>query len=154
MTMGMQINQLNIAEPAAGQSLPVYDPAKGDTRRWSLSDLTTWLAGILPMGRPEPNTQYAAPADGDTIIVDDSDDDTHLIIVPAGGLANLAITLPATGSVRDKQIVIVNCTQAIAALAINGNGSTVGAGAPTALLADEFFTLKYDVTLNTWYRIG
>jgi hypothetical protein len=119
-----------------------------------VSDLATYLAGSLEMGRPEPNTQYAAPADGDTIIVEDNDEDTHLIVIPALGLANLAITLPATGAARDKQIVIVNCTQAIAALAINGNGSTVGAGAPAALLADEFFTLKYDVVLNTWYRIG
>jgi hypothetical protein len=153
--MGMQINQLNITTPNAGQSLPVYDPAKGDTRRWSLSDLTTWLTSTLPMGRPEANTQYAAPADGDTIVADDSDDDTHLIIIPGAGLANLAITMPSNGSVRDKQILIVNCTQAIGALVINGNGSTVGVVATLLLdAADKFFTLKYDITLNTWYRIG
>jgi len=55
---------------------------------------------------------------------------------------------------RDKQLFICNCTQAVAGLTINGNGATVGTGAPAALLADEFFTLKYDATLNIWYRIG
>jgi len=139
---------------ATGDWVVIYKNNQGDFRGVAFSDLIMSLSGSMPMGRPEPNTQYAAPADGDTVIVDDSNDDTHLIIVPAAGLANLAITLPATGSVRDKQIVIVNCTQAVGALVVNGNGSTVGAGAPVSLLANEFFTLKYDVTLNTWYRIG
>lgn len=152
--MGIQINQLTATTPSASQSLPVYDPAKGDSRRFSLSDLLTWIQDNTLAGVQEPNTQYSAPVDGGTILVDDNDEDTHLIITPAGGLAALTITLPATGNIRDKQILIVNCTQAVAALTINGNGSTVGTGAPAALLADGYFTLKYDDTLNIWYRIG
>jgi hypothetical protein len=67
----------------------------------------------------------------------------------------LTITLPALAKLRDKQKLICNCTQAIAALTIAGNGATVGV-VPTLLLdaADKFFTLKYDATLNIWYRIG
>ena len=152
--MGIQINQLTATTPGASQSLPVYDPAKGDSRRFSLSDLLTWIQDNTADGVQEPATQYSAPADGGTIVVNDDDNDTHLIITPALGLALLTITLPAMGSLRDKQILIVNCTQAVAGLTINGNGATVGTGAPAALLADEFFTLKYDATLNVWYRIG
>ena len=152
--MGIQINQLTATTPGASQSLPVYDPAKGDSRRFSLADLLAWIQANTAEGLQEANTQYSAPVDGGTILVDDNDEDTHLIITPAIGLALLTITLPAIGSLRDKQRLICNCTQAVAGLTINGNGATVGTGAPAALLADEFFTLKYDATLNIWYRIG
>lgn len=152
--MGIQINQLTATAPGASQSVPVYDPAKGDSRRWSLADLLTWIQSNTAPGLAEPNTQYSAPVDGGTIQVDDNSEDTHLIITPAVGLALLTITLPALANLRDKQKLIVNCTQAVGGLTINGNGATVGTGAPAVLLADEFFTLKYDATLNVWYRIG
>jgi len=155
--MGMQINQLSATTPSPGQSVPIFDPSKGDTRRWSLSDLLTWLQASLTFpaaGRPEPNTQYSAPNDGDTVVITDDDEDTHLIIMPALGLAALTITLPTMGTIRDKQLLIVNCTQAVAALTVNGNGATVGTGTPGILGADDFFALKYDATMNTWYRVG
>lgn len=152
--MSMQINQLTATAPGASQSVPVYDPAKGDSRRWSLADLLVWIQANTAAGLKEPNTQYSAPVDGGTIFVDDNSEDTHLIITPAIGLALLTITLPALANLRDKQVFICNCTQAVAGLTIGGNGATVGTGAPAALLADDYFTLKYDATLNIWYRIG
>lgn len=152
--MGIQINQLTATTPGASQSLPVYDPAKGDSRRFSLSDLLAWIQSQTAAGLQEPNTQYSAPVDGGTVLVNDDSEDTHLIITPAIGLALLTITLPALANLRDKQQIIVNCTQAVAGLTIGGNGATVGTGAPAALLADDYFRLKYDATLNIWYRIG
>jgi hypothetical protein len=153
--MGIQINQLTVTTPGASQSLPVYDPAKGDSRRFSLSDLLTWIQGNTVAGVQEPGTQYSAPVDGGTILVDDNNDDTHLIITPALGLATLTITLPTMGNLRDKQMLVVNCTQAIATLTIAGNGATVGVVATLLLdTANDYFTLKYDATLNIWYRIG
>jgi hypothetical protein len=152
--MGIQINQLTATTPGASQSLPVYDPAKGDSRRFSLSDLLTWIQANTAAGMQEPNTQYSAPVDGGTILVNDDDEDTHLIITPAIGLALLTITLPPVGSLRDKQMLVVNFTQAIGGLTVNGNGATVGTGVPLIIAADDYFTLKYDATLNVWYRIG
>lgn len=152
--MGIQINQLTATTPGASQSLPVYDPAKGDTRRFSLADLLAYVLANTAPGLQEPNTQYSAPVDGGTVQVDDNSEDTHLIITPAIGLALLTITMPALANLRDKQKLICNCTQAVAGLTINGNGAAIGTGAPGALLADDYFTLKYDATLNVWYRIG
>lgn len=153
--MGIQINQLTATAPGASQSLPVYDPAKGDSRRFSLADLLIWIQSQTLAGLQEPNTQYSAPVDGGTILVDDNSEDTHLIITPAAGLATLTITLPALANLRDKQQFICNCTQAIAALTIAGNGATVGVTATLLLdTANDYFTLKYDATLNVWYRIG
>jgi hypothetical protein len=153
--MGIQINQLTATAPGASQSVPVYDPAKGDSRRWSLADLLVWIQANTATGLSEPNTQYSAPIAGGNVLVNDDDSDTHLILTPALGLATLTITLPALANLRDKQRFICNCTQAIAALTITGNGATVGPVAALLLdAADKFFTLKYDATLNIWYRIG
>lgn len=139
---------------SSGDWITIYKENQGDFRGISFTDFIASLTGSLAPSVQEPNTQYSAPVDGGTILVDDNDEDTHLIITPALGLALLTITLPTMGSLRDKQKLIVNCTQAIGGLTINGNGATVGAGAPALLAADEYFTLKYDATLNVWYRIG
>lgn len=153
--MGLQINQLTATTPGASQSIPVYDPAKGDSRRFSLSDLLTWIQSLTAAGLQEPNTEYSAPIAGGNVLVNDNNEDTHLILTPAGGLATLTITLPALANLRDKQMFICNCTQAIAALTIAGNGATVGVVFALLLdAAEKFFTLKYDATLNIWYRIG
>jgi hypothetical protein len=152
--MGIQINQLTATAPGASQSIPVYDPAKGDTRRWSLAELLVWIQDNTPDSMKEPNTQYSAPATGDTVLVDDNDEDTHLILTPLVGLAVLGITLPAVANLRDKQKLIVNTTQAITDLTLNGNGATIGVTVPFAMLSAGYFTMKYDATLNTWYRIG
>jgi len=152
--MGTQINQLTAALPGASQSIPVYDPSKGDSRRFSLSDLLTWIQANTATGSQEPGTQYSAPVIAGNVLVSDTNKDTHLVITPAAGLAALTLTMPAKANLRDKQSFIANCTQAITALTIAGNGATIATGAPTALLANGYFTLKYDATLNVWYRIG
>jgi len=159
--MGVQINQLSTSSPSSGQSVPAYDPAKGDTRRWPLSDLLTWIQANLVFpaaGRPEPNTQYAAPsATGFSVDADAGtagNEDVHIILTPAAAYAAGTINLPAATSCRDKQIVIVNCTQQVTALTIGANGAAGIYGAPSALGADDFFTLKYDATMHSWYRIG
>jgi hypothetical protein len=77
-----------------------------------------------------------------------------LILTPVAGYADGEIVLPAVGNARDKQLVIVNCTQAVAALVVDGNGALAVTGAPTALLANEFFTMCYDLPTQTWYRIA
>lgn len=151
--MGMQINQLTATTPSAGQSLPVYDPSKGDTRRWSLSDLLTWIQANLTF--PVLTTQYAAPLAGTTVQVTDSDSNTHLILTPAGGLATLTLKFPALANCVDKQEFVVNTTQTITALTLDENGaSIVGFTDGAAFAADAFMHFKFDATMNTWYRIG
>ena len=128
---------------------------------WAFASFTTCLAyyqanlTFPDAGRPEPDTQYNSPnANGQTIVVTDNNKDTHLIITPTLALADLAITLPASTIVRDKQLLIVNTTQQVTALTINANGASGVTGSLTSLGADDYFTLKYDSINNTWYRIG
>lgn len=155
--MSIQINQLTRVAPNSGQTVPVYDPTVGDARSWSLSDLLAWLQTnfVSPAaGRPEPDTQYAAPsASAFTVQITDDDKDVHLILTPTAGFAAGTIKLPNVTNIRDKQLVIVNCTQAITTLTIDGNGAVAVTGAPTTLAANAYFTLKYDITVQTWYRI-
>ena len=103
-------------------------------------------------------TQYSTLLTGATIAVNDDSNRTHLIITPAGTLADLDIKL-ATGSgnnqtVIDKQEILVNCTQIITALTIDGNGATSVIGAPTSMAANDFFKLKFDDQTSNWYRVA
>ena len=153
--MGLQINQLTRVTPSAGQTVPVYDPNLGDARAWSVDELKDWLQANLDFSFNIPVTQYAAPsASPFSVSITDDDNDVHLILTPTAGFAAGTIVLPAVANLRDKQLVIVNCTQAVTALTIDGNGATAVTGEPSALLANGFFTMKYDGLTRTWYRVG
>lgn len=100
-------------------------------------------------------TQYAAPSSsGFSVQITDSSANTHLILTPTTGFAAGTIVLPNVTSAIDKQEVLVNCTQQVTALTINGNGAVAVTGEPTSLGADDFFRLKYDLLTQTWFRVG
>lgn len=101
-------------------------------------------------------TQYATPAaTGFNVAISSqlTGRSVHLILTPTTGFASGAITLPITPGAEDKQEVLVNCTQQVTALTINGNGGGV-IGAPSSLGADDFFRLKYDLPTTNWFRVG
>lgn len=132
---------------SAGDLFPVYDQSNSDARKASLSTLLAFLEANLSRG--VLSTRYDAPsATGFSVAAVAN---THLILTPVAGYAAGTIVLPASPTDRDE--FLCNCTQAVTALTVSGNGKTV-TGAPTALLANGFFRLKYDGVLSTWYRIG
>lgn len=151
-----------INDPQLSDKDLIWDVSNNDWRLTPFSDILTLFQNNLTFpdaGRPEPNTQYAAPsATGFNIQIAldplPDNEDVHLILTPAATYATGAITLPANTAVRDKQIVIVNCTQQVTAFTVNANGASGVYGAPTALGADDFFELKYDIQNDSWYRIG
>ena len=99
-------------------------------------------------------SQLSAPsASGFSVQITDGSDNIHLILTPVAGYAAGTIVLPLLARCVDGQEVLVNCTQAVTALTITGNGSTV-TGAPTTLTANDFFRLRFDDVTNTWYRVG
>ena len=143
------INQLStITTLVGGDLLPVWSTNNGDTRRASLTTLTTYMQSALTLPG-ELTTQYAAPS-ATAFSVTISAGDTWLILTPTGTFANGAIVLP-TGA-ADKSIVSVNCTQIVTLLAVT-SGNTV-TGAPTTLAANGFFTMRYDAATAAWYRVG
>jgi len=147
------INYLNAAVNISGSDLlPLFSQYSGDTRKVSLSAFSAWLATQVTFV-DDKVTQYSAPVTGATVNVTDSQNSVWLILTPSAGLAALTLLLPLSTNTLDKQEVLVNCTQAITTLTVNGNGGTV-IGAPTSMLANDFFRLRFDSVMSTWYRVG
>lgn len=158
-----QINELSSLDTLSpGDQLPVYAQSFGDARKSSISVLQQYMQDNLTFptftGQGEFTTQYAAPSATafSVTITDGASDNTnvHLILTPTAGFADGTIVLPPVAGVVDKQEVLVNCTQQVTALTVDGNGAVGVTGEPTALAADDFFRMKYDAVTQTWYRVG
>lgn len=150
--MSTTINQLSAADAVqTSDQIPVYSSENGDARKASLSLLRTFFQ-TGAVSTDDLVTQYAAPsATGFSVSI--ASQSTWLVLTPTAGFAAGTIVLPAQASVVDKQELLVNCTQAVTTLAINGNGATV-TGAPTTLAANAFFRLRYEAVSGVWYRVG
>jgi hypothetical protein len=149
--MSNTINKTSQVEPTLSDLIPIWQDANSQTRNTSLSMLLALFEDNLTGLKPD--TQYAAPNATDFSVTINSEDgsDRYLLLTPIAGYADGTVVLPSVG-LKDKQEVIVSCTQAVTALVIS-SVKTVN-GAPTALTANEFFTLKYDLTFDAWYRVG
>jgi hypothetical protein len=103
---------------------------------------------------PYKTLQYFAPSStGWSVPIESESNSVWLIITPTAGFATGTITLPSVFNVLEGQEVLVNCTQSVATLTINGNGGNV-IGAPASLAANGFFTLKFEPILKNWYRVA
>lgn len=152
------INQLTNESWAASDKIPKYSGTNGVDRQGTVAQLQTYMQNNLTFGAStsftEYATQYSSPVTGATVQVTDSSANTHLILTPSGTLSTLTIKLPALANLIDKQDILINCTQAVTALTVNGNGAGAVTGEPSSLSANDFFRLKYDSTLDVWYRVG
>lgn len=137
--------------------VPVYVANNGDARKAAMSVLLAYMQDNLSFSESgiSYTTQYAAPSStGFSVQITDGSANIHLILTPVAGYAAGTIVLPAVGNVVDKQEVLCNCTQAVTTLTIDGNGAVAVTGEPSGLAANDFFRLKYDATVSTWYRVG
>lgn len=100
-----------------------------------------WTAPIIPTG-----LQRVAPTTGQTVVCDGS---RYLAIVPAGTLATLTVTFPA--SPADGQHLGVFTTQAITALTVNGGTLR---NPLTAAPANAFAEWRYLAFDGFWLRVG
>lgn len=147
------INQLNAAATVSGSDLlAIYSQQNGDARKLSLTNFAAWIATQVTFV-DDKVTQYSAPLTGTTVLVTDTQNSVWLILTPAGGLAALTIKLPLLANTLDKQEILVNSTQAITTLTLDGNGSSI-VGGPTTLAANGFFRLRFDAVMKTWYRVS
>lgn len=148
------INQLNAADQLSGSDLlPLYSQANGDARKISLTNLLNWMEDQQIATQDNKVTQYAAPLDASTTIVQDDQNSIWLILTPAGTLATATLKMPLVANAVDRQELLVNSTQAITTLTLDANGGTI-IGGPTTLAANGFFRLRFDIVMKTWYRVG
>lgn len=147
------INQLNAAATVSRSDLlAIYSQQNGDARKLSLTNFAAWIATQVTFV-DDKVTQYSAPLTGTTVLATDTQNSVWLILTPAGGLAALTIKLPLLANTLDKQEILVNSTQTITTLTLDGNGSSI-VGGPTTLAANGFFRLRFDAVMKTWYRVG
>lgn len=147
------INQLaQVDSLSSADQVPIYSASNGDARKSSLNQLAAFLQTQLVV-QDDKTTQYAAPSStGFTVNVQTSGS-TWLVLTPTAGFAAGTIVLPAVATVKDRQELLVNCTQSVTTLTVSGNGATV-TGAPTTLAANAFFRLRFDQASSVWYRVG
>lgn len=138
----------------AGDKFAIWRASASNWYTASTSALVTYLQSALGVGI-NYTTQYSAPsASPATVALTTQSTDIWLVLTPTSTIAALTITLPAPGDSYDKQHISVNCTQAITALTVDGNGATAVTGEPASMTANDFFTLRYDAATSTWYRVG
>jgi len=148
------INQLSaVDQVVSSDQIPIYSSEQGDARKASLAVIAAFVQSLITAS-DDKLTQYAAPsATGFSVQVNNDSDSVWLVLTPTGAFAAGTLILPALASCVDRQEILVNCTQTITTLTINGNGSTV-TGAPTTLAANGYFRLRFDAVTKTWYRVG
>lgn len=142
------INQLSaVSTLQRGDLLALWSTNNGDSRKLSISTLLEFVNDNVTT--ITPNTQYAAPAaSGFAVTVNTGN--VWLILTPVSTFAAGQITLPSGAD--DKDTVNVNCTQEVTSFTVSSTASVVGA--PTTLAANGFFTMRYDGSTSTWYRIA
>lgn len=137
--------------PAAEDYIPILDVTSNTSVRVTLAQLAQFITPAT-----KPTTQRSSPAaDGFNVFVDNSvpGTDVHLILTPTTSWPTGQVTLPPLADCVDKQEFTMNTTQQVASFAVDGNGALV-TGEPLVLAADDFFTLRFDASTSTWYRIG
>ena len=146
------INQLTATDTVTASDLiPIWSSGDGDARKASANTLKTYLTGGVSVN-DGLITQTASPA-ATAFNIGVTVAGTWLILTPVAAYAAGTITLPFFDDVEGGQIVLVNCSQAVTALTVDGNGATV-IGAPTTLTANSFFTLRYRADTLAWYRVA
>jgi hypothetical protein len=148
------INQLTaVDQVVSSDQVPIYSSENGDARKASMATLLAFFSGQIT-ANDDKITQYAAPsATGFSVTINNDTESVWLVLTPTAGFAAGTLILPALANCADRQEILVNCTQAVTTLTINGNGSTV-TGAPTTLAVNSYFRLRFDDVTNTWYRVG
>jgi hypothetical protein len=147
------IRQLTAVDVIEDSDLfPVYVSANGDTRKAAAFLFIDYLQGKVT-ATDDKITQYAAPsATGFTVQIQDSNASVWLILTPLAVYASGTIKLPLVQNCKDKQEILINTTQALTLLTVDGNGSTT-VGIPTTLTANQSFKLRFDAVMKTWYNI-
>jgi hypothetical protein len=152
------INQLSSTDTlTAGDLLPVWKSNNSDTRKTSLTTLTTYLQSALTFasaGVSQFVVQYAAPvATGFTVTLVSTSNNQWLIMSPLATYATGTITFPPIASCVDNQEILIYSTQIVTALTLSGNGATI-AGSPGFIAAGGSLRFKYTALASSWYRIG
>jgi hypothetical protein len=148
------INQLSAVDSvASSDQVPIYSSTNGDARKASINVLKQFILADATFN-DDKISQYAAPtANGFTVYINNASDSVWLILTPFDVYEYGSLVMPAVANCVDRQEVLVNSTKELTSINISGNGATI-LGAPTTLAENDFFRLRFDSVMKTWYRVG
>lgn len=135
---------------AATDLVLIQGGANGIYETAAVSAFQTYMQSNLVLSTKV--TQFSSPsATGFSVSISSAAYSTWLILTPLATYATGTIVLPVGAS--DKTEVTVNCTQIVTTLTTSFASGTV-VGAPTTLAVNGFYTMKYNASTTTWYRVG
>lgn len=149
----MSIERLSVKDALTSATYFAIN-VNGQDYRISTAEVLAYMSANIVTSHDNKITQYAAPSSNAfSVQINDDSDSVWLILTPTGAFVDGTIVLPTLANAADKQEILVNCTQAITNLTVNGNGATV-TGEPATLAANDFFRLRFDAVADVWYRVG
>lgn len=147
------LTQTQYVDLASGDLLRVWKQFCGEERRVSLADLVCFISQNSSV-RDDKITQYAQPNANDFVVtISPTNSSVWLILTPGASFGIGTIVFPPSSYCFDRQEILVNCTQSITTLVINGSGSNL-VGAPSSIAINGHFLFRYDKLSNTWYLVG
>ena len=146
------INQLpTVTSLSGGDLFAVYNTGNGDARKVSATALAAFVNG---QEASDNTTQYASPANAFVLPVNAAPVKNWLILTPASSLASGTLVLPAAAGMADRAEITIVTTRQINNVSYTLNGATAIYGNPGVLAAEDYFTLKFDAGLNSWFRVA
>jgi hypothetical protein len=130
--------------------IPVFSAAGGERAYISATNLKAYVGTTSVTGE---SFSHASPASTGFLVVLSAAPSQTLVLTPAGAYASGSIQLPAISTVEDGSVLRVYTSQAVTAFSVIGGGASV-LGEPSALTTEGFFSLIFDLSTSTWYRIG
>lgn len=147
------INQLpTVTSLSGGDQFAVYNTGNGDARKVSVSTLAAFVQA--EQSPTSANTQYVAPTSGLAVPLEAAGDKNWVIMTPATGLSAVTLIMPAVSALNNRTEILVVTTRQINNVSYMLNGASAIYGNPGVLAAEDYFTLKYDSGLNSWFRVA
>lgn len=109
---------------------------------------------LVELYKQQVVVQSVVPLTGETVVCTDADNDAHLVLTPAGTLAELTITLPTNANSRVGQKVHISSSQILTSLTISGSGLTISNGPTTFAAVTSAFCTLQKVASGSWRRVG
>ena len=134
---------------ATGDSVIIYSATNADWRSVTATIFLAWIESAF--AATDPTTQSNVPVTGATLAVRDDGTSTWLLLLPAGTISTLTLTMPALANATDGQTINVSSSQTVTTLTLAANGATL-VGDPSTIGATSPFTMKYDLASLTWYK--
>lgn len=151
--MAIPGNRLTVVDTVSdGDKIPAWTSNESDWRGVPASALKSYVVDSIDLD--DKVTYYTSPASGSTVQYTLLGTKSWwLVVTPTGTVASFSIIFPSYTTLFDKQEFLINTSQALTTVGYGSGGASV-IGAPNTLAAGGFFRLRYDATLNTWYRVG